>query len=175
MQMETDREYKNLEEKYWAGETNLIEDSAIEQAIKESPEVFSPELVSVFKAKAVVTDMSLGNEFENEFWDKVDNQGKSQGFTFHHFMRYAAVGIVILGLAYIFTLLIQTDESTSPSQVAEIEIVEDTYESPEEAFEEAKKALMMASGKLNKGQEKIKEIKRFHEAKLTVMGAEEND
>lgn len=173
--METDRKYRELEEKYWAGETNLIEDSAIARGIKENPEHFSQELKSVFNAKAAVAGMKLDDDFEREFWENIDGKTENKGFSVYHFMRYAAAGILIFGLAYVFTLLIQTDQSASPDEVAEIEIVEDTYESPEQAFEEAKKALMMASGKLNKGQEKIKEIKRFHDAKLTVMGAAENE
>jgi hypothetical protein len=173
--METDRKYRELEEKYWAGETNLIEDSAIAEGIKENPEFFSQELKSVFKAKSALTQAKLDDDFEREFWEKIDKEPNNKGFSIYHFIRYAAAGIMILGLAYVLTLLIQTDQSTSSTEVAEIEIVEDTYDSPEEAFKEAKKALMMASGKLNKGQEKIKEFKRFHDAKLTVMGAAEND
>lgn len=173
--METDRKYRELEEKYWAGETNLIEDSAIAQGIKDNPELFSQELRSVFRAKSTMTGMKLDDDFEREFWKNIDEKAENKGFSIYHFIRYAAAGIIILVLAYVFTLLIQTDQPASPGEVAEVQIVQDTYDSPEEAFEEAKKALMMASGKLNKGQEKIKEIKRFHDAKLTVMGAAEND
>lgn len=171
--MEADKNYRALEEKYWAGETNLIEDSAIAKAIEEYPELFSQELRSVFAAKTATSQLKLDDDFEDEFWEKLDGKSGAKRFSFYDFTRYAAVGILLLGLGYVFTKIIQSDAPENEAKVAEVEMVEDTYDSPEMAFEEAKKALMMASGKLNKGQEKIEEIKRFHHAKITVMGADE--
>jgi len=173
--METEGYYKDLEEKYWSGETNLIEDSAIDQAVKDRPELFSDQLIAVFKARAASSELKLGDDFDNEFWNRVDQSPRSSGFSVFHFMRYAAAGILLVGMAYVFTKVIQNPEPDQNTDVAKVQTVEDTYDSPEVAFEEAKKALMMASGKLNKGQEKIEEIKRFHHAKVTVMGAAEKE
>jgi len=173
--METDRYYKDLELKYWAGETNLIEESALEKAVKEYPEMFSEELRSVFLAKKTVDNYKLDEDFDDAFWKKVEGESSSRVFAFSDFIKYAAVGIVLFGLAYTFILLMPTDQTTAKTEVAEISSANDTYDSPEIAFEKAKEALIMASGNLNKGQEKIKEIKRFHDAKTTIMGASEKE
>jgi len=173
--METDRYYKGLESKYWAGETNLIEESALEKAVREYPEMFSDELRSVFLAKNTIDNYKLSEDFDDAFWKKVESDSRSGVFVFSDFIKYAAVGIVIFGLAYTCTLLMSTDQTTTKTEISEISITNDTYDSPEIAFEKAKQALIMASGNLNKGQEKIKEIKRFHDAKTTIMGASEKE
>ncbi len=56
-------------------------------------------------------------------------------------------------------------------RVESLLIFPDTYSSPEEAFEEAKRALMMASEKLKTGEENLNEIKRFHHATVAVSGS----
>jgi len=173
--METEKKYKELEKKYWAGETNLIEESALVKAVNDHPGLFSSELKSVFKARVATNNLELDDDFESEFWQKVDGKSGSKNFIFSDFTKYAAVGILLIGLGYALTKIFQPEPSVTQADVAEVNSMEDTYDSPEMAFEEAKKALMMASGKLNEGQEKIKEIKRFHHAKVTVMGAADKE
>ena len=173
--MEAERKYRKLEEKYWAGETNLIEESALLKAINDQPDLFSGELKSVFKTRVSTNNLKLDDDFEREFWEKVEGKSDSKNFIFSDFTKYAAVGILLIGLGYAMTKIFQTEPSVTQPNVAEVNTMEDTYDSPELAFEEAKKALMMASGKLNEGQEKIKEIKRFHHAKKTVMGAADKE
>ena len=173
--MEKDKKYRDLELKYWEGETNLIEESALETAIQEYPELFSEDLKSVFQARKAMNSLKLDDEFDSEFWKKAEGESNSGVFAFSDFMRYAAVGIIIIGLGYSLSLLMHNDQTTIQTEVAEISSTNDTYESPEVAFEKAKQALLMASGNLNKGQEKMEEIKRFHHAKATIMGGTEKE
>lgn len=171
--MENENRIKELEKKYWAGETNLIEETALQNAFKENSNAVSEELASLFRARETYSDNSLDENFESEFWELVDDSESrtSNRFSFFEFVKYAAVGIIIIGLGFALTKMINTNGGSGGQTIEVAESEMDTYESPELAFEEAKKALLMASGKLNGEEEKINELKRFHSATTAVKGS----
>lgn len=173
--MEVEKQYQLLEAKYWAGESNLLEEAALFKAVEEQPQYFSEEIKSIQRNRQMLNSSHLPEDFEMDFWTEVEKVESKNNFNLSDFLRYAAVGIILLGIGYLFTQLLPDRSESQNVAIVEETITEDTYESPEEAFEEAKKALLMASGKLNQGEEKITEIKRFHQAKITVMKSAERE
>lgn len=163
---------KLLEKRYWAGESSLDEENELKEAVKNGEDGISIQLASLFQEIAQNKDQMLDADFDSDFWQKANNEKDNGGariFTLSLFMRYAAVGVILFGITFALWNIILKDE---PSQdIAQTKITAiDTFDDPQVAFEETKRALMFASEKLNKGKEPIKEIKRFYNAKMSIAG-----
>lgn len=163
---------KLLEKRYWAGESSLDEEQELKEAIRDGVHGASEQLVSLFQEIKQNKDQSLDANFDSEFWQKATNEKDNGGariFTLSLFMRYAAVGVILFGITFALWSIIMKDENVPA--IAQTKITaNDTFDDPQVAFEETKKALMFASEKLNKGKEPIKEIKRFYNAKMSIAG-----
>lgn len=162
---------KYLEKRYWSGDTTLDEEREILEGVKSGVPGASDELVSLFGELAQSKEQMLDADFDADFW-QIANDDKSIGgsriFTLSLFMRYAAVGIILVGLSFALWDIILKDEPANT--VAQTEMATDTFDDPQKAFEETKRALMFASEKLNKGKEPMKEIKRFYTTKMSITG-----
>lgn len=161
-----------LEKKYWEGQTSLEEENELKKAVQSGNSEVSASLISIFNSASQSLDVSLGDDFDTAFWQKIkgkNSNNQARVFTLSLFMRYAAVGIILLGISgVIWTLVLKDDPH---EEVARTEFVKvDTYDDPEIAFEETKKALMYASQKLNEGKKPLGEIKRFYNAKMSIAG-----
>ncbi|HKL02018.1 MAG TPA: hypothetical protein VJ911_00025 [Cryomorphaceae bacterium] len=163
---------KTLEDKYWKGETNLAEEQELRTYVTSNRDKVSQRLWDLFSTAGKLREAKLDDEFETEFWDAVSNNSERHNGTYQsfHFMRYAAAGIVFLGLAIGFYTLLDREDEAPNTILSTSTHIEDTYSDPEKAFEEAKKALFFASEKLNKGVEPASEIKRFHHTKMSITG-----
>jgi len=159
-----------LEKRYWAGETSLDEERELKEAVKNDSDGVSEELMSLFQEINRNTAKELNADFDSDFWNNVDSrESGARIFTLSLFLRYAAVGVILLGLTFAVWSIILNDNS--PEGTPEVAIAQaDTFDDPEVAFEETKKALMFASQKLNKGKEPIREIKRFYNVKMSIAG-----
>lgn len=162
--------FKILEDKYWQGESNLAEEQELRRYVLTNREKVSKALWDLFGAVDEIKEAKLDDDFDTAFWNSVSNRSNGRRGNFHsfHFMRYAATGIIILGLAIGFFAII--DSTDEPANTVAIKESEDTYSDPEQAFEETRKALFFASEKLNKGVEPASEIKRFHDSKMSITG-----
>ncbi|NEN25753.1 hypothetical protein G3O08_19875 [Cryomorpha ignava] len=163
---------KLLEKRYWAGESSLDEEHELKEAVRNDADGVSFELVSLFQEIAQNKDQILDADFDSDFWQKANNEkgkGGARIFTLSLFMRYAAVGIILFGITFALWNIVLKDEPVEA--IAQTEMTTgDTYNDPQVAFEETKRALLFASEKLNKGKEPIKEIKRFYNAKVSIAG-----
>lgn len=161
-----------LEKKYWGGKTSLEEENELKSAVRSGSSEVSGSLISVFNSSSQLHAVGLDDDFDSAFWQKakVQNSDKqARVFTLSMFMRYAAVGIILLGISgVIWTLALKDNHQEEVAQTEFIKV--DTYDDPEIAFEETKKALMYASQKLNEGQKPLGEIKRFYNAKMSIAG-----
>jgi len=169
-----DLRIKNLELKYWQGETSLEEERELKSAAKNMHEALSPEfiqLVGSISDEAKNSNVQLDDSFESEFWAAVEQRNDSKiikgRFTPLEFVRYAAAAVVFLCFSFaIWYAVGETEQSGITATVNQ----EEKFQSPEEAFEEAKQALSFASSKLNKAKEPIQKIEKFHQATLSVAG-----
>jgi hypothetical protein len=164
------KRYKELEEKYWRGETSVFEEEELYRATQIEGSDVSPQLRAVLGERKTFAEINAGESFEEDFWKKADDNEISIGKRYQfstQFIRVAAAVVFILGSVLIWNSL--QEENLKPTQSAQLE---DSFDDPQEAYEETRKALLFVSAKLNKGKEPVKEIKRFHDSKLTILGAD---
>lgn len=171
--MHMDSKIQILEEQYWAGETSPEEEAILKRAASLDNPGMSDALKSLFETTNLMATNSLKSDFEDNFWKKVESEteykGKVVSFNASSFLKYAAVGIVAVAFSFAIGNLIfkfnAQPESTTPAYAT----LADTYDSPEQAYLEMKRALMFASDKLNKGQGPVNELKKFDDGMNAIQ------
>ncbi len=130
-----------LLEKYWQGETSVVEESRLKAYFRSDDVAEELEqyraLFQFFDAEALIKFhpvLKIPTRKSNTF--RILSSAWVRG----------AAAAVILALG-IYFFMIPGQENIGMRDVTYI----DTYESPELAYEEAKKALFYLSGKMNKG------------------------
>lgn len=155
--------------KYWECETTLEDEQQLQeyfsgQEIAKEHRSAAP-LFRFYREnkKKSIDDAS----FEQQVVQKVKGKGKGRLVVlFQNSMRIAA-GIAVLMIAVYF---IKTEVRKSTPQ----EIV-DTYDDPQLAFEETKKALLMISKGFGKAEEGAKKINLFNEAREEIQKPDSNE
>ena len=153
-----------LAERFWQGACTEQEEQQLKQALSfgKIPEGLEP-LADYFRSledqkSQLVLDTSFDEVLLAEVAER--RQAKTRPM---FFMRMAAGLALIVGLSYTALTLLSPD----PPQSVEVAIV-DTYEDPEVAFREVKRALMKVSTNLNSGLEPTIKLGEFHKAKETI-------
>lgn len=174
----SDFRLKQLEEKYWKGETSLEEERELKSAAVEGSEDLSPEFIELVAAigdEADQSNVQLDDSFESEFWEAIQEKNDPKmvrgRFTPLEFVRYAAAAVVLL--CFSFAIWYAVGDTNQAAVVASVQ-QEEQFDSPERAFEEAKQALSFASSKLNKAKKPVQNIEKFHQATLSVSGMSNN-
>lgn len=159
---------KRIEEllnKYWECDTSLEEEQQLREYFQGSdiPEQHR-ETAALFRYFNANKKKSLNDStVEDHVLQHV--QGKRSGKVkklFYNTMRIAA-GITVLMVAIWF---VRTEiRETTPQEVV------DTYEDPQLAFEETKKALLMISKSFGQAEQEVKKITLFNEAQEEIQNA----
>ena len=152
---------KALLERYWEGETSLEEEKKLKQffARPDVPEEWKQEAgffqyLNAQKEKVALEDEEIIEMLEREP-KKKDNQIR---LYIENLAKIAAV-ILIVAVAVFF---VREDYESKKEQLDPM--ISDTYEDPQKAFEETKKALMLVSRQFNKGQKHASKLGAFEEA-----------
>lgn len=157
-----DSEYiDELLNKYWNCETTLEEEEVLKAHFKTStvPEPLK-ETAALFqyfeeRRKKNLNDIS----FDKQVMKKV-RRPKGQVTSFLYNSMRIAAGVVVLVLAvWLVRVEVRKD---APAEFA------DTYNDPDKAFEETKKALMMISRSFSTAEEHVKKINLFNEAQEEI-------
>lgn len=159
-------EWHTLEEKYWQGETTLEEEARLKQAAAAGEAGISEALRYAFAAIDDAGGQVLGGDFDTAFWQKAEAQRGGALGPLSVWMRYAAAAVVLIAVT-ISAFYLYHNQQDAPIAAY---TADDTFEDPEEAFRQAVEALQFASEKLNHGQQPAREIRRFHQTKLTIAG-----
>lgn len=150
--------------KYWNGETTLEEEQLLRSYFRSAVPDALKETAAIFRYFDEASEQTLSDvSFDRAVIKRIEgkpNQGKAARF-FYNSMRIAA-GVVVVMTA---TWFIRNEIRQSTPQ----EIV-DTYDDPQMAFEETKKALMMISKGFGKAEEQAKKINLFNEAQEEIRG-----
>lgn len=155
---------EELLERYWNCETSLEEEQQLREYFSHGkvPETLT-ETKALFRyfedqKKKTISDVA----FDGEVMAKVHSRkpGRIRKL-FLSSMRMAA-GIAVLMAAVWFVR--QEVRKSTPQEMV------DTYNDPELAFEETKKALLMISRNFGHAEEQAKKINLFNEAQEKVQG-----
>ena len=146
---------KELLEKYWKGETSLEEEAWLKANVSDLELETNTIEAKYLDQLNQFSDLSMDEAFEMADIVKEDvEEAKLIKVPFYKSIRKVAAAILILvslglGMNSVFNI-----------QPVEEVIVE---QSPEEAFEVAKQALLLISSKLNKGIDCANEFSKFNQ------------
>lgn len=157
------REVRELLEKYWQGESTLVEEKQLRDFFSLHKEDLPPDLQQVAElfhfyeeeAAQRMGDISLPDT------DHLQAKRNSKITGLKRYWKYAAIFILLSGSMLWYQSA--THQSKNTNSVAA-----NTYEDPEKAFEVTQKALQILAANLNKGKEGMQKIAFFHEAEQKV-------
>lgn len=159
------RQIEELLQKYWDCETTLEEENALRnffnsgsvpENLKEAATLF--QYFEMQKSKEVIDPKFESTVVDQLKKNKAADGGKLRRMVFAS-MRIAAGVAVLLAAIYVVRLEVNKADPMA---------MEDTYETPEQAFEETKKALMMISKGFGRAEQQAKKINLFNEAQEKV-------
>lgn len=143
---------KELLDRYFEGETSLEEEQALRTYFQQAhidPRVAPyADLFRYYQAAQMAT--YPGNRNKNDF--HAPRTPKSQGFIW-----LSAAAVILIGLA----LGIYKTQVIPQAPLATVRF-QDTYEDPNRAYEETRKALMMVSVRLNVGKKYESQLQKLN-------------
>ena len=159
---------KELVEKYYECETSLEEEREL-KAYFTSGDVADElkEYIPLFRYyEEEKKTGNLDGLFDEQVLAQIEKSGTApkQGRVvrlFGDIAKVAAVGLILVTAGYFVREELKKDEVVQP-------YLADTFEDPEKAFEETKKALQLISKNFNKGRKQAKKLGVLHEAQQQV-------
>ncbi len=157
------KEREDLLKKYWNCETSLEEEKQLREYFgsDDIPEQLK-ETASMFRYFEEAKKKSLNDlAFDGQVMRKINPRQGQMRRLFYNSMRIAA-GLLVVVAA---TWFIRTEvRQTIPQEMV------DTYDDPELAFEETKKALLMISKSFGTAEQQARKINMFNEAQEEIQG-----
>ena len=150
---------EELLEKYWAGETTLQEEEALKVYFTSGiPPGKDVAYFSYLQRKSA--ENPLDASFDEAILEKLSKNESviKAPNTYFSYWLVAASLAVVLSIGVIFRNEIFRTEAPPPVVHA------DTFDDPEKAFEETKKALLFLSSKLNESNEYTSQLSKFDES-----------
>ena len=154
---------EELLEKYWRGETNLKEENKLREFFYKEhvPEHLKP-YQSLFVYQNNEKQRRVSRNFEEQVLDKIMQYEEPMRPTIRpsyvsSWIKYAAV--IMLGLA----IFAGYNYVQNNAKVDQLTHVTDTANTPEEAYAEARKALLLVSSHLNKGETGMSKLSTFND------------
>lgn len=146
-----------LLEKYWEGTATQEEEIQLKEYFSpaEAYREFPKEAVwfHYLRREKQLTDK---NDLDFSFLD--EEKGSSSSWNFSYYLKIAAA-IAVVAISSFFVYKEINENKTAEKMIT------DTFEDPQKAFEETKKALYILSKNLGKGQKEIQKASMLHEAK----------
>ena len=161
--------------RYWNGETTLEEEAELKeffthQAVPGHLQFYAP-LFQYFDGQKLKTAPSIEDQIRLEVNYTRSEKGKGkQGRVVPWITQVAKIAAVGLVLA-VATYLVREEYLDNKQQVQPM--VADTFEDPQKAFEETKKALMLISKNFGKGRKQMQKLGVLYEAQQKIKGKEE--
>lgn len=158
----------DLLEKYWECETSLEEEKELKAYFNKSEyDKKYADVAPLFRYYDREQKVGgLDSFFDQRIMAEIENvqpkaKGKGKVLTlFGNIAKVAAVGLIVVTAGYFIKEELSKDEMKP--------YVSDTFEDPEKAFEETKKALQMISKNFNKGRKEVRKLSTFNEAQEKV-------
>lgn len=164
-------EIRILLEKYWEAETTLEEERQLAEYFRR-PEI-APEWESireVFAWREEEAEVKPGPDFDRRMLRRISEMGDGAtrriGFSF----RFAAAAAIILCLGISLLIPAISPHPVQLAVVTEDARVADTYTDPQQALNAVRKALLVASSRMNEGKNITqKNMTRLHNTWQTAI------
>ena len=160
-----------LLERYWNAVTTVEEEDELRSFFTshDVPDEMK-DAAALFKYFEMQKNASLNEEFDKAVINKLDKLPKAKGklisLNSKNLVQLAAVISGILIASIIFKLEFWEAEQSK------IMLVEDTFKTPEEAYEETKKAFMLIAEKMNSGRTQTQKITALNQAENKIKKEE---
>ena len=146
-----------LLERYWNCVSTVEEENELKLLFNSNdvPDELK-ESADLFKYFEQQKQATLNEKFNEEIIEKIKLQQSptvikiNRGF--RNYMRVAAAVLVILAASFIFRMEFWQGEKPK------LLLVEDTFQTPEEAYAETKKAFMLIAEKMNSGRKQAQKV-----------------
>ena len=146
-------DYKQLEllaERFWQGETSEQEETQLREAVLygEIPPSLE-ELREYFQfAEEMKGEQVLGDIFDKQIMKEVERREERSAGSSYIFFKIAAGIAIILGMFFLVDRLNNPGGTIDPEEAL---VITDTYDDPEIAYQEVKKALLLVGKNMNEG------------------------
>jgi len=162
-----------LLERYWNCVSTVEEENELKLLFNSNdvPDELK-DSATLFKYFEQQKQATLNDKFSEEIIEKIKLQ-KSPAIRkinsgFRNYMRVAAAVLVILAASFIFRMEFWQGEKPK------LLLVEDTFQTPEEAYAETKKAFMLIAEKMNSGRKQAQKISLMNKAENKIKNEEIN-
>jgi len=157
--MESLEEIRKILDRFYLGETTLEEESKLHEYFSSNtvPEEFIPDK-ELFLAMGSGNDsVEVPDNLNQKIIATIDKEERSTTRTRRisvFSLSGLAAGLLVMIAVYLFYIRTDTQAGLASQEMI------DTYEDPEEAYEEAKRALAYVSTKLNNGTSELELVKK---------------
>ena len=154
---------KSLLDKYWSCETSVEEEAQLRayfsrEKVAEDLKKFAP----LFLYFGSENEVRVSDRFDRDLLKILDDKKRSGRQRYLGiFYKVAAAVILILFFVTIHQRFIAVREKATT-------VVLDTFDDPEKALEETKKALLLVSEKWNKGKSNFVKLAEFNKAEKII-------
>lgn len=161
-----DSRIEELAEKFWNAESSLEEEQELKQLVQQAPEAEElNELKGLFAHFDEAAQKTLDESFDDELLAIIQEEKKeAKVVSFNdYFRKYSAIAAAVL--VTIFSSVFFYQQQNAPTS-------QDTFETPEEAYAELKKQLLIVSKYMNKGNSTVSELSTLGDAtdELSAIG-----
>lgn len=143
----SDKQARRILEKYWQGESSLLEEAALRRYFQSSK---LPEDLAPFQPLFSYLHSAQHIELEASPL-QLEKEAVSTAFHWKSWGMSIAASVILV-IASISTLYFISKEPVVASTKTEIQNMASLNQEQQKAFEEAKAALLLVSNKLNKGK-----------------------
>ena len=151
-----DSRRSELLEKYWAAETSIQEEQELKEIVSQSQEEKDEELKALFSHFASEAQPELDASFDDKILGLITEEKETKVISFNeYFRRYASIAAALVVMAVSGFLFMQQQKEYQS---------EDTFETPEEAFAEFKRQMLVVSNYMNIGNSAIESFSNLGNA-----------
>ena len=162
---------EKLLERYWNCVTTVEEEEELRNYFKGDnvPEKMA-ESAALFRYFEAQRSITLDKKFDKQVLENIKDQKNpvmrtlNQNLT--NYLKVAAILAGVVTASFIFRM--EFWEGDKPKML----LVEDTFKTPEEAYEETKKAFLLIAEKMNSGREQAQKIGSLNEAEEKIKNEE---
>lgn len=151
-----------LLEKYWKAETNLFDEKELKRLINEAQDNEElEELKVLFNHFDSEASVELDKSFDESILKMISEEKETKVMSISdYFKQYASIAAAVIVMAVSGYMFVQNQNKYS---------TEDTFETPEEAYAELKKQLLMVSYYMNKGNDTVSELSNLGKVKTELQ------